>query len=81
MKGSETRLVAYMQGTNNRFVIPVYQRSYTWKTENCKQLFDDLIKVVREHRKVTFSVVLYQFTIPMRKVGITNFWSLTVSKD
>lgn len=54
MKGSETRLVAYMQGTNNRFVIPVYQRSYTWKTENCKQLFDDLIKVVREHRKSHF---------------------------
>ena len=47
MKGSETRLVAYMQGANNRFVIPVYQRSYTWKTENCKQLFDDLIKVLR----------------------------------
>ena len=54
MKGSETRLVAYMQGANNRFVIPVYQRSYTWKTENCKQLFDDLIKVVREHRKSHF---------------------------
>ncbi len=54
MKGSETRLVAYMQGANNRFVIPVYQRNYDWKTENCKQLFDDLIKVVREHRKSHF---------------------------
>ena len=72
MKGSETRLVAYMQGANNRFVIPVYQRNYDWKTENCKQLFDDLIKVVREHR--TSSAVLSQFTIPMQKAGITNFW-------
>lgn len=25
MKGSETKFVAYMQGANKRFVIPVYQ--------------------------------------------------------
>ena len=33
------KLVAYMQGSNKRFVIPVYQRNYDWKIENCKQLF------------------------------------------
>lgn len=54
MKGSETKLVAYMQGSNKRFVIPVYQRNYDWRTENCKQLFDDLVKVVRNHRKSHF---------------------------
>lgn len=41
MKGSEQRLAAYMQGSNKRFVIPVYQRNYDWKIENCKQLYDD----------------------------------------
>ncbi len=54
MKGSETKLVAYMQGSNSRFVIPVYQRNYDWKTENCKQLYDDLVKVVREGKKSHF---------------------------
>lgn len=54
MKGSETKLVAYMQGSNKRFVIPVYQRNYDWKTENCKQLYDDLVKVVREGKKSHF---------------------------
>lgn len=54
MKGSETRLVAYMQGSSKRFVIPVYQRNYDWKTENCKQLFDDLIRVVHGGRKSHF---------------------------
>lgn len=54
MKGSETKLVAYMQGSNKRFVIPVYQRNYDWKTENCKQLYDDLIKVIRSGRKSHF---------------------------
>jgi uncharacterized protein with ParB-like and HNH nuclease domain len=54
MKGSEIKLIAYMQGSNKRFVIPVYQRNYDWKTENCKQLFDDLVKVVRKKRKSHF---------------------------
>lgn len=54
MKGSETKLVSYMQGSDKRFIIPVYQRNYDWKTENCKQLYDDLIKVVRRGRKSHF---------------------------
>lgn len=37
-----------------RFVIPVYQRNYDWKTENCKQLFDDLVKIVKNGRKSHF---------------------------
>lgn len=54
MKGSETKLVSYMQGSDKRFMIPVYQRNYDWKTENCKQLYDDLIKVVKRGRKSHF---------------------------
>lgn len=47
-------MVSYMQGSDKRFIIPVYQRNYDWKTENCKQLYDDLIKVVRRGRKSHF---------------------------
>ena len=54
MKGSEARLLEYMEGSKKRFVIPVYQRSYDWKQENCKQLFDDLETVVRTNRKSHF---------------------------
>ncbi|MCC8079845.1 MAG: DUF262 domain-containing protein [Oscillospiraceae bacterium] len=43
-----------MQGASKRFVIPVYQRNYDWKRENCKQLYDDLVKVVRGKRKSHF---------------------------
>ena len=54
MKGSEARLLEYMEGSKKRFVIPVYQRSYDWKLENCKQLFDDLVTVVRTKRTSHF---------------------------
>lgn len=54
MKGSETKLLEYMEGAKKRFVIPVYQRNYDWKNENCKQLYDDLVKVVKNKRKSHF---------------------------
>ena len=43
-----------MEGAKKRFIIPVYQRNYDWKTENCKHLFDDLIKIIVNSRKSHF---------------------------
>lgn len=43
-----------MEGSKKRFIIPVYQRNYDWKTENCKQLYDDLIKVIKNKRRSHF---------------------------
>lgn len=54
MKGSECKLVQYMEGSSKRFVIPVYQRNYDWRLENCKQLYDDLVKVIRNNRRSHF---------------------------
>ena len=54
MKGSECKFVKYMEGADKRFVIPVYQRNYDWKMENCKQLYDDLVKIVRNGRRSHF---------------------------
>lgn len=54
MKGFETKLAVYMQGSDKRFNIPVYQRNYDWKTENCKQLYDDLIRVIKNDKRNHF---------------------------
>lgn len=54
MKGSECRLIEYMEGSKKRFIIPVYQRNYDWKIDNCKQLYDDLIKIIKSKRKSHF---------------------------
>lgn len=34
----------FEENQNNQFVIPIYQRLYSWKKEHCKQLWDDIIK-------------------------------------
>lgn len=54
MKGSECKFVKYMSGDDKRFVIPVYQRNYDWKMENCKQLYDDLVKIIKTGRRSHF---------------------------
>lgn len=54
MKGSELRLIEYMEGSKKRFIILVYQRNYDWKIENCKQLYDDLIQVIKNNSKTHF---------------------------
>lgn len=54
MKGSETRMTAFMEGADKRYIIPVYQRKYDWKQENCRQLYDDLKKVIQYNRSSHF---------------------------
>ena len=54
MRGDAKPLVKMMQGAETRFVIPVYQRNYDWKREQCKRLFDDLEDVVHEGRTSHF---------------------------
>lgn len=54
MKGEAEKLVRFMEGSDKRFVIPVYQRNYDWKIENCKQLYDDLKKLIKNRRSSHF---------------------------
>lgn len=54
MKGSEAKMMEYMDGASKRYVIPVYQRKYDWKEENCRQLYEDLKKIVSDKRDSHF---------------------------
>lgn len=48
MKGDGIQLYSYMEGPNHRYIIPVYQRRYDWKIENCKQLYNDLLRLAKD---------------------------------
>lgn len=45
MKGDSQKLIKFFEGSDKRFCIPLYQRNYDWKEENCRQLFADLVRV------------------------------------
>ena len=44
MKASETRLLAFLK-KSSQFVIPIFQRHYAWARSECRQLWDDIIRV------------------------------------
>ena len=54
MKGDAQPLIKFFDGSDKRFIIPLYQRNYDWKEENCEQLFHDLIKLHNSDRKSHF---------------------------
>ena len=42
MKANENKILRLLSGDDKQFIIPVYQRAYSWKKENCIQLMKDL---------------------------------------
>ncbi|MFA4046269.1 DUF262 domain-containing protein [Prevotella sp. PCHR] len=54
MKGDAQPLIKFFDGSDKRFIIPLYQRNYDWKEENCEQLFQDLMKLHQSNRKNHF---------------------------
>ncbi|GAA9948807.1 DUF262 and DUF1524 domain-containing protein [Helicobacter pylori] len=46
MKADATTLLNFIkENQKNQLVIPIYQRLYSWEKEQCKQLWDDIIKI------------------------------------
>lgn len=64
MKGSEAKMTGFMEGADKRYVIPVYQRKYDWKNENCRQLYEDLKKIVRDKRDSHFFGSIVSSVVP-----------------
>ncbi|GAA9897818.1 DUF262 and DUF1524 domain-containing protein [Helicobacter pylori] len=46
MRADATTLLNFIKvNQKNQLVIPIYQRLYSWEKEQCKQLWDDIIKI------------------------------------
>ncbi|GAA7431060.1 DUF262 and DUF1524 domain-containing protein [Helicobacter pylori] len=46
MEAETTPLLKFIKDNQkNQLVIPIYQRLYSWKKEQCEQLWDDIIKI------------------------------------
>lgn len=54
MDGKDKSLIKLMDGSDNRFIIPVYQRNYDWGFPQCQQLYNDLVDLVKNERPSHF---------------------------
>ena len=48
MEAEKQDLLDIMFDNKRQYIIPVYQRNYDWKKDNCKVLFDDVIMAYKE---------------------------------
>lgn len=69
MEAIKTKLENLFTGDDTSYIIPVYQRNYSWTSKQCKQLFQDLLSIIETDREHFFgSVVLCHI--------IHNSWSV-----
>ena len=54
MIGSSSTILDFLEGSKSRFIIPVYQRKYSWKEEQCAQLYEDLKRTIRQNCRSHF---------------------------
>jgi len=49
VKAVETNLLKFMQGTK-QFIIPIYQRKYSWTMKQCRQLWNDIVRAAEDEK-------------------------------
>lgn len=66
MKGAENNIFKFMSG-GERYLIPCYQRPYSWTEDQCRTLFDDMIHL-HEQRKHDFDATHFIGSIVCQQV-------------
>jgi uncharacterized protein with ParB-like and HNH nuclease domain len=54
MQVKKLPIYEFLEGRSKTFVIPVYQRDYAWKIENCKKLWEDLVELNKTQKPTHF---------------------------
>lgn len=70
MKASETHLGKILEG-NNQFVVPLFQRPYTWDESRWKVLWADLVELCEDETDTTHAKPHFMgslVTVPTRSV-------------
>lgn len=49
MKGNDRKVTEDILESNRRILVPVYQRNYDWKPEQCSRLFNDIINISNDN--------------------------------
>lgn len=44
MKAQDLQFTRLLEGSK-QFIIPIFQRTYSWEESHCKQLWDDIIRI------------------------------------
>ena len=60
MKITKTTLLEMLGDSDVQYVIPVYQRAYSWTESQCDAFWDDAVQTARDDRPHYTGVSLYR---------------------
>jgi uncharacterized protein with ParB-like and HNH nuclease domain/predicted transport protein len=55
MKALENEFLTFLNG-KKQFIIPIYQRTYSWTREQCEQLWNDIVRIATDKHTATHFV-------------------------
>ena len=56
MKANEANLLRFLDSTK-QFILPIFQRRYSWEKRHCEQLWDDVLRVGKTRISLLISSV------------------------
>ena len=59
MKPDATSILSFINSADKTFVIPVYQRNYSWSAEECGKLFEDLLESMKNGKRHYFGNIVF----------------------
>ncbi|SFG70610.1 DUF262 domain-containing protein [Sporolactobacillus nakayamae] len=76
MKSDDSSIIQFLELSNSQFVVPVYQRTYSWTKINCIQLLQDIIKASDSSNKTHFMGSIVYITD--ENYSVTRIKKLTI---
>ncbi len=60
MEIDKSSVYSFLDSKNTVYIVPVYQRNYSWKREQCKQLFNDIVKVIETQKEHFLGTICFK---------------------
>ena len=72
MDATKGNIYAILNG-NKQFLIPVYQRYYSWDLEQCKRLWDDIVEMQKKNKAGHFVGSIVNIAEQAMPTGVQKF--------
>jgi uncharacterized protein with ParB-like and HNH nuclease domain len=72
MKANDTQIRIFLEGTK-QFIVPLFQRIYSWKRENIEKLWEDLEETKNGNESVHFFGSFVTMPVPSSASGVSKY--------
>jgi hypothetical protein len=71
MKATEAKLLNFLK-KSPQFVIPIYQRTYSWTEKECCQLWDDIVRCGSNEKITVVQLSMSKVVFPKSRIKLRS---------